>query len=70
LNPACPFVHTDGQKRGKFEDKVWTANTGEGFDREAAEKLHTSERKFVADDTVEELVLPGQGQIDGGSIGE
>lgn len=63
LNPACPYVHADGQKRGKFEDKVWTV---EGFDRVAAEKAdglqaqHVSERRFVDEDAGEELILPGQ----------
>ena len=47
LNPACTFKHEDGQKRGKFEDKVWVA------------KEHVSERKFVDDRKPEELVLPG-----------
>lgn len=55
------FKHAEGQKRGKFEDKVWTA---EGFDRSSAEKLqngghHVSERKFVNGDAEEELILPG-----------
>lgn len=52
------FKHSDGQKRGKFEDKVWTA---EGFDRAAAERQdrgHVSERRFVAGEE-EELILPG-----------
>ena len=50
LNASCPFKHEEGQKRGKFEDKVWVA----------AEKEHVSERKFV-DETnpVEELIVPG-----------
>ncbi|POS86315.1 hypothetical protein EPUL_000766 [Erysiphe pulchra] len=49
LNPACTFKHIEGQKRGKFEDKVWTANTRE----------HVSERKFVQDDGPEELIVSG-----------
>lgn len=61
LNPQCPFVHSEGQKRGAFEDKVWTA---EGFDRESAEKAdkaHLSDRKFVAEgEGDEELILPGR----------
>jgi hypothetical protein len=53
LNPACTFKHVDGQKRGKFEDKVWTADSA---------KQHKSERKFVDDlDQPEELILPGGG---------
>jgi hypothetical protein len=53
LNPACPFKHVDGQKRGKFEDKVWVAN---------GNKEHVSERKFVDDDGKEELIIPGAGE--------
>ncbi|KAG9242991.1 nuclear polyadenylated RNA-binding protein-like protein Nab2 [Calycina marina] len=47
LNPICTFKHEEGQKRGKFEDKVWVA------------KEHVSERKFVDEGAAEELVLPG-----------
>ena len=51
LNPSCSFKHVDGQKRGKFEDKVWTAD---------GSKQHVSERKFVdEDESVEELIIPG-----------
>jgi len=61
LNPRCTFTHTEGQKRGNFADKVWTA---EGFDRESAqadERNHVSERKFTAgDDGQEELILPSK----------
>jgi hypothetical protein len=50
LNPACPFKHEEGQKRGKFDDKVWVAG----------EKEHVSERKFVDESQgVEELIVPG-----------
>lgn len=49
LNPACAFKHVEGQKRGKFEDKVWVAG----------EKQHVSERKFVDDNGDEELIKPG-----------
>lgn len=52
LNPACPFKHVEGQKRGKFEDKVWVADGGE----------HVSERKFVDDNGKEELIRPGSGE--------
>jgi len=50
LNPACTFKHIEGQKRGKFEDKVWTADGA---------KKHVSERKFVDEDKPEELIIPG-----------
>ncbi|KAH8591374.1 nuclear polyadenylated RNA-binding protein-like protein Nab2 [Bisporella sp. PMI_857] len=47
LNPACTFKHEDGQKRGKYEDKVWIA------------KDHISERKFVDENKPEEVIIPG-----------
>jgi len=80
LNPHCPFKHESGQRRGKFEDKVWTAgSSSEGFDREAAERAegrpHVSERTFVGEDGAEEeLILPGsmetetEGQQGGESV--
>lgn len=50
LNSACVFKHVEGQQRGKFGDKVWTADQ---------EKEHVSDRKFVDDEMKdEELVLP------------
>jgi nuclear polyadenylated RNA-binding protein NAB2 len=49
LNPKCIFKHDDGQKRGKFEDKVWTADSA---------KEHVSERKFVDENAPEELIVP------------
>jgi hypothetical protein len=51
-NAYCPFKHADGQKRGSFEDKVWTPNH--------EKKEHVSERKFVDEDGEEELILPGR----------
>ncbi|KAK8206716.1 hypothetical protein M8818_004550 [Zalaria obscura] len=61
LNPGCSFKHAEGQKRGKFEDKVWKA---EGFDREGAEakdRAHVSERfGSLAQEGEEELILPGK----------
>ncbi len=51
LNPKCPFKHVEGQKRGKFDDKVWTA----GDDKTE----HVSERKFVDENAPEELIVPG-----------
>lgn len=49
-NQKCIFKHPPGHKRGKFEDKVWTANS---------QKEHVSERKFVDENGAEELVVPG-----------
>ncbi|GAB7347616.1 hypothetical protein MBLNU459_g4490t1 [Dothideomycetes sp. NU459] len=73
LNPSCVFKHADGQKRGAFADKVWTANgtaADEGFDRESAEKAnHVSERKFVNDAMDEELILPGRDGENGARSG-
>ncbi|EON65507.1 hypothetical protein W97_04745 [Coniosporium apollinis CBS 100218] len=48
----CLYKHKEGQKKGKFEDKVWKAD---------GEKGHVSERKFVDDDGEEELIIPGSG---------
>jgi hypothetical protein len=51
LNPQCAFKHEEGQRRGKFEDKVWVAG----------EQQHVSERKFVDENSpVEELIVPGK----------
>lgn len=58
LNPSCVFKHAEGQKRGKFADKVWTAD---------GEKEHVSERKFVDDEMTEELIVPGASEAGLGS---
>ncbi|KAL2039614.1 hypothetical protein N7G274_007473 [Stereocaulon virgatum] len=51
LNADCPYKHAEGQQRGKFGDKVWTAEGGE--------KEHVSERKFIDDEMAEEeLIVP------------
>ncbi|KAI9824855.1 MAG: hypothetical protein M1832_001460 [Thelocarpon impressellum] len=53
LNPACAFKHVKGQKRGAFDDKVWSAGG-------AKEGSHVSERKFVDENMAEEeLIVPG-----------
>jgi nuclear polyadenylated RNA-binding protein NAB2 len=46
----CIFKHAEGQQRGKFQDKVWTADSA---------KEHVSERKFVDENAAEELIVPG-----------
>ncbi|KAG8532644.1 uncharacterized protein KY384_002521 [Bacidia gigantensis] len=52
LNPDCVYKHAEGQKRGKYGDKVWTADQ---------EKEHVSERKFIDDEMgEEELVRPDE----------
>ena len=51
LNPICSFKHEEGQKRGKFGDKVWVAPD--------AAKENVSERKFVDGGGAEELIVPG-----------
>jgi len=48
--PECRFKHVEGQKRGKYKDKVWTADSV---------KEHVSERKFVDEGAPEELIVPG-----------
>jgi hypothetical protein len=60
LNVSCPYKHTDGQKRGAYDDKVWTAEEGK-----SEEKPHVSERKFVDDETgeEEELILPSSSAL-------
>jgi len=47
-------MHTEGQKQGAFDNKVWMADG-------AKKKEHVSERKFVTTEGVEEeLIIPGQ----------
>ena len=61
LNPDCPYKHAEGQKRGKFGDKVWTADQ---------EKEHVSERKFVDSEMgEEELIVPETKAEDQGMSG-
>lgn len=55
LNPTCPFVHEEGQQGG-FKDKVWTAES-------SAE--HVSERKFVDENSLVEMVLAEEGARNG-----
>ena len=55
LNPECPYKHADGQKRGKYGDKVWTADQ---------ENKHVSERKFVDDEMGEEELIVPEGKLD------
>lgn len=49
-NAKCIFKHPPGHQRGKFGDKVWTADN---------QKEHVSERKFVDENGPEELIVPG-----------
>lgn len=51
LNPECPYKHAEGQKRGKYGDKVWTAEQ---------EREHVSERKFIDDNMGEEELVVGE----------
>ena len=55
LNPECPYKHAEGQKRGKYGDKVWTANQ---------ENEHVSERKFVDDQMGEEELIVPEAKLD------
>jgi hypothetical protein len=61
-NAYCTFKHADGQKKGKFQDKVWTAENGEGgkADRFA---------DFVKQEG-EELILPGRSEESNGAANE
>ena len=59
-NAYCLFKHDEGQKRGKFEDKVWVADGAAKEDGGGGDG-HVSERKFVHDEDTEELILPGSG---------
>lgn len=73
LNPTCMYKHADGQRRGKFEDKVWTAEgtSEDGFDRAAAERSDKADRfKGLGEQTEqgEELILPGRGSPDASEV--
>ena len=58
LNPDCVYKHAEGQRRGKYGDKVWTADQ---------QKDHVSERKFIGDDDGdEELIRPTSNMDDQG----
>lgn len=57
LNPSCMFKHADGQKRGKFDDKVWTAEGGEESSGKADRFADFAKQ---TENGEEELVLPGQ----------
>lgn len=57
-NQACTFKHAEGQKKGKFEDKVWVADSV---------KEHVSERKFVDEADGEELIKPLESIVSQGS---
>lgn len=54
LNQACAFKHVEGQRRGKFDDRVWSADWSN-----KEEGSHVSERKFVDEsEAEEELIIP------------
>lgn len=68
---VCAYKHAEGQKRGKYEDKVWKANGGadganhlaggEPMDHAAAGKSDRFAELFKEGDGMdEELILPGQ----------
>lgn len=60
LNPMCTFKHAEGQKRGKFQDKVWI--NPEADEGENSQEQHLSERKFIDDNAEEELIIPGKSE--------
>jgi hypothetical protein len=55
--PACPFKHVEGQKRGNFQDKVWTADGAEGSNGKAERFADFNKQN---EGQAEELILPGQ----------
>ncbi|KAI9722816.1 MAG: hypothetical protein M1828_004382 [Chrysothrix sp. TS-e1954] len=62
LNSACAFKHAEGQKRGKFSDRVWiNPEAGDAGENDGEERKHLSERTFV-NDAEEELILPTKAQ--------
>lgn len=62
----CPYKHAEGQKRGKYEDKVWTAANGDGDHLAGGEPTDGGGKsdRFAelrgSDGAGEELILPGQ----------
>ncbi|KAJ8605770.1 hypothetical protein MRB53_041327 [Persea americana] len=61
LNPNCQFKHVENQKRGNFEDKVWTS--GEGTD--ASNATASKSDRFAdfsrqSEGQAEELIIPGR----------
>lgn len=74
----CPYKHSEGQKRGNYEDKVWTANSGNSTGMEGGEPLMDGvtvagskagrfEEIKNTEGQPEELLLPGQ-QDDGAGM--
>ncbi|KAI7132107.1 hypothetical protein KC335_g13776, partial [Hortaea werneckii] len=71
--PDCPYKHEEGQKRGKYEDKVWTANGGDGGSHlaggEPMDHAGKSDRFAELKENegqAEELILPGGANAAGG----
>ncbi|KAI6871598.1 hypothetical protein KC323_g1862 [Hortaea werneckii] len=71
--PDCPYKHAEGQKRGKYEDKVWTANSGDGGSHlaggEPMDHAGKSDRFAELKENegqAEELILPGGANAAGG----
>ncbi len=54
LNPTCHYKHAEGQKRGAFSDKVWTAGGNQ--------EEHVSERKFVDNEADGEELIVSENQ--------
>ncbi|SMQ51560.1 unnamed protein product [Zymoseptoria tritici ST99CH_3D7] len=57
--PTCPFKHADGQKRGNFQDKVWTADGADGANGNGKADRFADFNK-QSEGAAEELILPGQ----------
>lgn len=75
----CPYKHSEGQKRGNYEDKVWTANSGNSMVMEGGEPLldgisvpRSKAGRFEeiknTEGQPEELLLPGQQDDDGAGM--
>jgi hypothetical protein len=56
--PTCPFKHAEGQKRGNFQDKVWTADGANGAANGKADRFADFNKQ--SEGAAEELILPGQ----------
>ena len=77
--PDCPYKHAEGQRRGKFEDKVWTPNGGGADHFAGGEPMDDSvgangkSGRFSelkeSEGLGEELILPGQQNGEQGPVG-
>ncbi|EGP86896.1 uncharacterized protein MYCGRDRAFT_100443 [Zymoseptoria tritici IPO323] len=66
--PTCPFKHADGQKRGNFQDKVWTADGVDGANGNGKADRFADFNK-QSEGAAEELILPGQQAVEANGNG-